>query len=185
MGNAARPGGILSVTGEGPLQRENAAGLKDDWQQLFSGQGQSAGAGRIAVFSGDMNFEQVEPPMRDSEFLAQRELAAKETARAMRVPAWAIDAPTGDSMTYANVQQQARHLIDFSLRPWIVRLEQAISGDTDLCPGSTYFTLDTGEFLRFDLDARAQYYERALNPETGWMARAEVRAELDLPPEGS
>ena len=46
------------------------------------------------------------------QFLQQRELSAREVARIFRVPAWAIDAPTGDSLTYANVAEQNRALVD-------------------------------------------------------------------------
>ena len=44
-----------------------------------------------------MTFERVEPPMKDSEFTGQRELAAQECARAFGLPPWAIGAPAGDT----------------------------------------------------------------------------------------
>ena len=71
----------------------------------------------------------------DQQFLQQRELSAREVARIFRVPPWMIGAPTGDSLTYATVAEQARAFVTFSLRPWLVRIERAISGDPDLCPG--------------------------------------------------
>ena len=83
-------------------------------------------------------------------------------ARIFRVPAWAIDAATGDSLTYSNVQQQSRALIDYSLRPWLVRIERAISGDPDLCPGGTYAQFELDALLRGDADTRSQIYTRAL-----------------------
>jgi HK97 family phage portal protein len=185
LGNASRPGGILAVTGDTPLRTEQAQDLKTDWQELFSGQGPGAGAGRIAVLSGDsMSFERVEPPMKDSEFLAQRELAAREVARAMRVPAHMIDAATGDSLTYANVQQQNRAFLDHSLRPWLVRLERAFTNDADLAPGGVYLAFDTDALLRADPDARSAYYERMAG--IGALTVEEIRASEDLPPlEGS
>jgi HK97 family phage portal protein len=95
----------------------------------------------------------------DSQFLQQRELSTREIARMFRVPAWAIDGATGDSLTYANVAEQARALVTYSLRPWLVRIERALSNDADLCPGNTYVQRD------------------------GWMSRAEVRELEDLQPE--
>ena len=87
LGNASRPGGILAVTGDLPLQRDQAEGLKEEWQDLFRAQGTSAGAGKIAVLSGDsMSFERVEPPMKDSEFLAQRGGCLPQADQAPRVP---------------------------------------------------------------------------------------------------
>ena len=75
-----------------------------------------------------------------------------------RVPAWAIDAPTGDSLTYSNVGEQNRALVTHSLRPWIVRIEKAMSNDTDLCPGSTYVAFDLDGLLRAAPEQRATAY---------------------------
>lgn len=184
LANAARPGGILSLSGEAPMQRDQAAGLKADWQELFAGQGTSAGAGKIAVFSGDMSFERVEPAMKDSEFTEQRRLAAQECARAFGLPAWAIGAPVGDSLTYSTVEGQNRYLVDHAFRPWAVRIERAFNADPDLLPGSSYLALDFDAFLRGDAAKRADYYEKALG--AGWLTVDEVRAAEDLPPlEGS
>ena len=41
-------------------------------------------------------------------------------------------------LTYANVTEQNRALVAHSLRPWLVRIERAITNDADLCPGGTY-----------------------------------------------
>jgi HK97 family phage portal protein len=119
----------------------------------------------------------------DSQFLQQRELSAREVARIFRVPAWAIDAPTGDSLTYANVLEQSRALATYSLRPWATRIEAAISNDVDLCPGGTYVLFDFDGLLRSAPEQRAQQYAAALSPTTGWMRREEVRELEDLPPE--
>ena len=64
----------------------------------------------MAVVSGDIKFTPLGFTQDDSQFLQQREPSAREVARIFRVPAWAIDAPTGDSLTYANVAEQNRAL---------------------------------------------------------------------------
>ncbi len=130
---------------------------------------------RVAVVSGDITFTPLGFSADDAQFLQQRELSAREVARIFRVPAWAIDAPSGDSLTYANVGQQNRALIDHSLRPWLVRIERSISNDADLCPGGTYVEFSLDALLRADADVRSQIYARALHTETGWMRREEVR----------
>jgi HK97 family phage portal protein len=112
-------------------------------------------------------------------------LSAREVARIFRVPAWAIDAPTGDSLTYSNVTEQNRALVTHSLRPWIVRIERAITNDSDLCPAGTYVQFDLDGLLRADGATRSEVYTRALNPETGWMRRDEIRELEDLQPEGN
>jgi HK97 family phage portal protein len=173
----SRPSGVLTVpnTNQEALER-----LKEGWQIRHAG---VENMHQVAVMSGDVKFEPIAFSADDSQFLQQRELSAREVARIFRVPAWAIDAPTGDSLTYANVTEQNRALVTHSLRPWIVRIERAISNDPDLCPGGTYVAFDLDGLLRADAATRATTYSQALNGETGWMRRDEVRELEDLPPE--
>ena len=65
----------------------------------------------------------------------------------------------------------------------MVRIERAVSNDTTLCPGGTYVAFDLDGLLRADASSRSDSYTRALNADTGWMRREEVRALEDLPPE--
>lgn len=175
--NGSRPSGILTAPGGNTeaLERVSAA-----WSTRHGGVERMH---RVAVLAGDVKFEPIAFSADDSQFLQQRELSAREVARVFRVPAWAIDAPTGDSLTYANVAEQNRALVTHSLRPWIVRLEKAISNDADLCPGNTYVAFDLDGMLRAAPEQRAQAYATALDPVTGWMRRDEVRELEELPPE--
>jgi HK97 family phage portal protein len=176
--NDGRPSGILTVPG--PSSDAVVEDVRERWDQRHGG---PLAAGRIAVVAGNVGFTPVSFSASDAQFLQQRELSAREVARIFRVPAWLIDAPTGDSLTYSNVLEQNRAFVSHSLRPWLVRLERAISGDPDLCPGGTYVEFDLDGLLRADAGARAAIYSAALNPTTGWMTRAEVRELEDLPPE--
>jgi HK97 family phage portal protein len=171
------PSGVLSI----PNGNDKAAErISEAWHIRHGGVEKMH---KVAVVSGDIKFIPVGFSADDSQFLGQRELSAREVARIFRVPAWVIDAPTGDSLTYANVAEQNRALATHSLRPWATRIEKAISGDADLCPGGTYVQFDFDGLLRASSEQRAQAYTAALNPETGWMQRREVRELEDLPPE--
>jgi HK97 family phage portal protein len=176
----SRPSGILTVPAS--TSNEMADLTSRMWRGLHGG---AENMHKVAVLSGDVNFTPIAFSADDSQFLQQRELSAREVARLFRVPAWAIDAPTGDSLTYANVAEQNRALIDHSLRPWTVRIERAISNDSDLCPGNTYVEFCLDGLLRGDSSARAEVYTRALDPETGWLQRSEVRELENLTPEES
>ena len=176
--NGSRPSGVLNVAA--PQSDDTIEQIRERWDQRHGG---VEAAGRVAVVQGDVKFEAVSFSAEDSQFLQQRELSAREVARIFRVPAWVIDAPTGDSLTYSNVTEQARAFVTFSLRPWLVRIERAISGDPDLCPGSTYCRLRPGRpAARGRLRPRGDLHSAALDPATGWMRRDEVRRLEDLPP---
>jgi phage portal protein BeeE len=97
-----------------------------------------------------------------------------------------VGAPSGDSLTYSNTEQQQLAFVTHSLRPWLVLIEQAITNDPDLCRGPNLyceFLLDG--LLRADHATRAEVYTRALDPVTGWMDRSEVRALENLPAENA
>ena len=173
----SKPSGILTAPNGNDEQLQR---IVAKWQSRHAG---VPNMHRVAVVAGDVKFEPIGFSQDDQQFLQQRELSAREVARIFRLPAWCIDGATGDSLTYANVGEQNRALVTHSLRPWLVRIERAISNDPDLCPGGTYVQFDLDGLLRADAKTRAETYEKALNPETGWLRRAEVRELEDLPPE--
>jgi len=177
--HGSRPSGILTAPGHGGYDQLQT--LANSWRIKHGG---VENMHRVAVLTGDISFTPIAFNADDSQFLQQRELSTREIARVFRVPAWAVDGATGDSLTYANVQEQARALVTYSLRPWLVRIERAISNDTDLCPGNTYVQFDLDGLLRADAATRSEIYTRALAPETGWLTRPEVRELEDMPPEG-
>jgi phage portal protein BeeE len=59
----------------------------------------------------------------------------------------------------------------------------SISGDTDLTFQRQYVRFSVDGLLRADALSRAQVYEKALDPVTGYMTREEVRELEDLTPE--
>jgi HK97 family phage portal protein len=94
-----------------------------------------------------------------------------------------LGAPTSDSMTYSNVEQESLQFIRYSLTPWLRRIELALSNDRDLAFQRQYVRFETDALLRSDAKTRAEVYEKALDPITGWMTRDEVRRLEELEPE--
>ena len=176
----SRPSGVLTLPRDS--HSDAVTYLRETWRAHHAG---AQNMHQVAVLNGDVTFTPVGFSADDNQFLQQRELSAREVARIFRVPAWAIDAPTGDSLTYANVLEQNRAFVTHSLRPWLVRIERAITNDADLCPGVTYVQFDLDGLLRADAATRSEIYTRALNAQTGWLTRPEVRELEDLPPEGA
>lgn len=176
--NAARPSGILKLAGR--ATPEQARALRD---VFGAGHGGPDRAGNIAVLEGEVDWRPLSVPLQDAQFVEQRQLSTAEVARIFRVPPWMIGAPAGDSLTYSNTEQQAAAFVTFSLRPWLVAIEQALSADRDLAPGGLYAEFVLDALLRGDSKTRAEVYAMALDPVTGWMARGEVRQLENLPAE--
>ena len=135
---------------------------------------------KVAIISGQATFTGLSLPADDMQFVQQRELSTREIARVFGVPAHMIDGATGDSLTYANVEQQSLQFVTYSLRPWLCLIEQAISADPDLCSQNVYVEFLIDALLRADSKSRAETYALALDPVKGWMTRDEVRQRENL-----
>ncbi len=168
------PHGVLKV---GNMSPEAFERLRDTWSAERRGHG---GWHRIAMLAGDATFTPVSFPLEDLQFLQQRQLSATEVARIFRVPPWIIGAQGGDSMTYANVAQQAEHFVKFALAPWLTLIEQAITGDPDLSPSPIYVEFLTDALLRGDTTERYAVYATAIA--SGVLTVNECRAKENLPP---
>jgi HK97 family phage portal protein len=172
----ARPSGVLRVP-PGPAAQDQVENLRKAWEARHAGLKQSH---RVAIVSGDLSFQAVGMPLEDAQFLQQRQLSAQEVARIFRVPPSVIGAPTGDSLTYATVEQQSLHFAMYSLRPHLVQIEQALSNDRDLFGPNEYAEFLIDALLRADTATRSSTYATALDH--GWMTVDEVRQRENLPP---
>jgi HK97 family phage portal protein len=171
FGEGGRPDGILKVGNA--AGQEQADRIKAQWKARRG----NARAGRgIAVVTGDVEFTPVSGPLDDLQFVEQRALSTAEVARIFGVPGRMVGAPTNDPQTYANVESVLVEFVTYSLRPWLVAVEQAITADADLCRGpSVYVEHLVDALLRSDSMTRAQIYALALDPDKGWLDREEVR----------
>jgi HK97 family phage portal protein len=87
----------------------------------------------------------------DLQLTEAREHAALEVARLFGLPARALDAQGGDSMTYANVTEARVDTVE-SLRPWMTPLEQTLSLDDRTGTTSGLYT-SRGVSIRLDVTA--------------------------------
>jgi HK97 family phage portal protein len=180
MQRGARLSGVLSTPKYVVVDLDDVDRIRDEISSTWVG---DENAGRVAFVTGGLRFAQLSMPLSDAQFIEQRQMSAQEIARIFRLPPWMIGAPSGDSMTYANVEAQAQAFVTFSLRPWLVVIEQALSLDRDLMPQTMYVEFPLDGLLRADSRTRAEIYTAALNPETGCMTRDEVRRLENLEPE--
>jgi HK97 family phage portal protein len=173
-GGTSRPAGILRM---GP---DASLGSQERTKEKVRAEARPHG---ILVIEGDAEYLPVAQKLDDSQFVEQRRLAAQEIARVFRIPPHMLGAPTGDSLTYSTVEQESINFVRYSLTPWLRRIELSISNDGDLAFQRQYVRFETDALLRSDAKTRAEVYEKALDPLTGWMSRDEVRKLEDLEPE--
>jgi HK97 family phage portal protein len=134
------------------------------------------------VFGNDWTYEPIKINPADSAFIETAKLTANHLGVIYGLPAEMLGGETGGSLTYNTVSMNALNFLTFSLRPWLVRWEYALSS---LFPRGTFVKFVTTELLRMDQLTKAQvdmaylgYYPPAVKTQD------ETRISLDMPPFG-
>jgi len=174
--NGARLGGVLKVP-PGPESEDLIANLTKGFEARHAG---TDNAGKVAVVSGDIGFEQVTMSMSDAEFIAARELSTREVCRIFSVPPSLIAGESGGSMTYSTVALEMQALQRLGLGPLLNYVAAALSADRDLVGPMEYIDFSYEGLLRADDAARAQFYSAGIG--AGWLTPNDVRRLEDLPP---
>lgn len=132
------------------------------------------------VIGNDWEFTPVAIKPNEAQFIETAKLTANHIATIYGIPPEMIGGETGGSLTYTTVSMNALNFLTFSLRPWLVRIETALSA---LFPRGTFVKFDTSDLLRMDPMQKAQvdaitlgYYPPASRTVN------EVRVSNDQPP---
>ena len=179
FGNDARSGGFLSHPGK--LGPEAVQRIREGWDA----QSGLDNAHRPKVLEEGMSFTQTTIPPEDAQFLESRDFQVAEIARIYRVPLHMIQSVSGSTSWGSGIAEMSMGFVRFTLDPWMIPIEQEMNNKlfTEREREQGYYVKhDTTDMLRGDLDKRASYYTAALDPETGWLDRQEVRAKEDLNP---
>lgn len=175
--NGARPSGLLTV--DQVLKPEQRKALRENIVEPFVG---SENAGGVMVLEAGMKWQPVTMNMDDAQFLQTRAFHVEELCRWFRVPPTMVGHSNGSSNWGTGIEQQTLGFLAFSLRPYLSRIEQAISRSLI---GSTQRSVLKAEFnaeglLRADSAARAAFY--ATMVQNGLYTRNECRALENRPP---
>jgi HK97 family phage portal protein len=154
-GDSAIPSGILHT--EQGLTGEQALAMKARFNEAIKGRRE------VAVLGSGMSFTPISVSASEAQWLDTSKVTATRIARIFGVPPEMIGADGGNSMTYTNVESRFLNLLTLAGRPWIARLEHAIS---NLLPGKQVVRADVDELLRTDVKTRASVQEMRLRSGT-------------------
>jgi HK97 family phage portal protein len=132
------------------------------------------------VYGKDWEYNPIAIKPHEAEFIETMRLTATHIAVIYGLPPEMIGGSMGESLTYSTVEQNALKYKTFSLRPWLVRWEYAL---TNLFAKPYFVKFDTSELDRVDAETRAKIDQMSLgyNP-SPWKEVDEVRATYDLGP---
>ncbi len=169
----ASPSGILSIPTGTAMSQERVQAIKEMLRVATRGKRDPL----IVTGTADTKWQSISIAPNESQFVESRRLGVAEIARTFGVPPEMIGGEAGGSLTYATVEGRALDFVKFSLTPWIVRLEKAIS---DLLPRGQTVKFNVNALLRGTTKERYDAHKVALD--AGFMTVDEVRQLEDLPP---
>jgi HK97 family phage portal protein len=168
FGNGAKPGGVLEHPNN--LGDPGHKRLKKDWEDMHQGLSKSH---RVAILEEGMTYKQIGVPPEEAQFLETRKFQVTEIARFFRVPPHML--ADLERATFSNIEQQSIDFVTHSIRPWLVRWEQAINTKLLGREGSKrYFA----EFVVEGLlrgDTKSRYDAYAVARQNGWMSANDIR----------
>lgn len=129
---------------------EGAAELDDDdVVELLDAWADARQTRATAYLNRSIEYQAVGVDPRAGQLAEARSYQAAEIARLCNLDAEALDAPGGNSMTYANVESKRRERLDTTLMPFMVTIEQRLSLG-DVTPRGTVVKFDPWHWLRTD-----------------------------------
>jgi HK97 family phage portal protein len=172
FGQGSQVGGIIEYPGA--LTREQAKDLADSFELQHKSVRRSH---RPGVLFGGAKFTKTSVEPNEAQMLESRKFAVEEIARTFRCPPSMIGVTTPGAMSYASVEQNGIHFVQHTLRPFVVKIEDAYS---TLLPGVAFLKFNVDALQRGDQASRYAAHASALV--NGWASINDIRRIEDQPP---
>ena len=175
FGNGTNLGGVVKHPGK--LSETAAKNLRASINETYSGLGRSH---RVMLLEEGMDFVKIGIPPEDAQFLETRKFQVNEIARIFRVPPHMI----GDleRATFSNIEHQSIEFVVHTIRPWLVRWEQALKWKLFLPSERKSFFAEfvVDGLLRGDTKSRYEAY--AIGRQNGWLSADDIRELENMNP---
>jgi len=170
--NDATPG----LTLETPNKLSDAAykRLKEDWDAQHAG---SSKAGKTAILEEGLKATKVSMTADEAQFLQTIQAQRSQIAGWFGVPLILLSF-NENTQTYASAEQFMLSFVQHTIRPWLVRIEQAFSNQLFSAPGTYYPEFNIDGLLRGDLKTRYEAYARGIN--WGFLSPNEARERENM-----
>lgn len=172
--NGAKMGGILEHPGK--LSDEAYNRVKNSFDAASSGEN----AHKTALLEEGMKFSKISMNANDAQFLETRKFQRGEIAGIFRVPPHLI--MDLERATFSNIEHMSLEFVQYSLMPWLTRIEKAIRRDvfSEQDKQNNTIKFNVAALLRGDAASRSAYYASGIT--NGWLTRNEARAMEYLNP---
>lgn len=156
------------------ISKEQALDLKSVFEASHRGLDRSH---RVGVLGGGSKFVKTGVDPEQAQMLESRQFAVEEVCRIFRIPPHMLQMNMPGSMSYASVEQNAIQFSQYTLRPYVSKIETAL---TTLLPGDAFYRINMDGLLRGDFSTRMSGYSTAV--QMGAFSINDVRRLEDLSP---
>lgn len=157
---------------------------REDFRKAMEDYRGAIHAGKSPVLEAGMKAEKLGIDPSDAQLLESRAFSVEEVCRWFRVDPSMVGHGSAVSNWGTGLEQKMIAFLTFTLRPWLVRIEQAIN--TRLIPPADqarfYAEFSIEGLLRADTAARSAFYAAMVN--NGIFTRDEVREKENMEPRG-
>ncbi len=171
--NGAAPTG--QVVMQQALKPEGLRALRQAFERLYSGK---TNTGRVVFLDKGMEFRPISISPEDAQTLQSRKFQIEDISRIFGVPLPLLNSTEKSTSWGSGIEEQVLGFLQFTLRPWLSRIEQELN--RKLFSSQFYCEFELNALLRGDSKSRAELYSSAL--QNGWMSVNEVRRLENLPP---
>ena len=164
--NNAMPSGILSTAGT----LKDPTKVRDAWQSAYGG---SSNSNKVAVLEDGLQYQAISMPNSDAQFLETRKFQIEEICRIFQVPPHMVADLSKSS--FSNIENQSISFVVHTIRPWLVRLEQAMNKKLFLESekGKCFVSFNASALMRGDYKSRMDGY--AIGIQNGFFSVNDVR----------
>ncbi len=171
--NGARPSGVLTH----PNTVKDPKRLRESWNAAYGG---SSNGSKVAILEESMTFTPISLPNNEAQFLETRKFQVEEICRIFRVPPHLVG--NLDRATFSNIENQSIDFAVHTIRPWLVRIEQAMNRAlfTESEKGHFYVQFNIDGLMRGDYKSRMEGY--SIGRQNGWLSANDIRALENMNP---
>jgi len=172
FGQGSVTSGIIETPAS--LTAEQAMELKTAFEATHKGLSKS---NRVGVLGGGGVFKKTGVDPNEAQMLESRQFAVEEIARLFRVPLHLLQVSTPGAMSYASVEQNGIQFAQYTLRPYITKIETAYS---TLLPGGAFIRFNMDALMRGDLTSRFAAY--STGQQSGFLSVNDIHRLEDMRP---
>jgi HK97 family phage portal protein len=169
FGDSAIPSGVL--TSEHRIDPQTASVIQERWRARHQGRRD------IAVLGDGAKFQAITIAPDEAQFIQSQQFNVSTICRIFGVAPEQMGGQTAGHEAYTSPEMRGTDFLTFTLRPWLARVERAVSG---LLPSTQRAKFNAGGFVRATLRDRYEAHKVAI--EAGFLTRNEVRELEDRPP---